>query len=180
MPLDIAFETPRLEVHGWHSGRNGGSALGAVVQELLTPAVTAALPPSWQGPYDLERAQDWIVERDQESTVLLVTSRSNNEPFGLVIVFEAPSAEEPHSMELRLGYLLAESAWGDGFGSELVGGFVQWCRSHPLIRSIVAGVALSNDASARVLTKNGFNPAGGAVSGEILYAISLTSPGHDR
>ena len=64
--------------------------------------------------------------------------------------------DDPDAVEIRLGYLLAESVWGQGHASELIAGFVAWCRGQPRLRSIVGGVAPDNIASARVLTKNGF------------------------
>ena len=168
----VEFDTQRLRVCDWHSDQGNESTLVDVVRLMLTPAVTASLPPSWQGFYDRGRAQAWIAERDKESTVLLVTDRSSEEPVGLVIVFEEHAADDPALADLRLGYLLAERAWGYGFATELVGGLVQWCGTHSSIRSIVAGVALGNDASARVLTKNGFTPTGDPSHGEQLYTIS--------
>ena len=171
--IDNEFETLRLQVRGWHSHQAVDSDLIDVVRLMLTPPVTAPLPPSWQGHYDRDRAEEWIADRDEESTVLLATDPCNQQPIGLVIVFEERSGVEPSMVNLRLGYLLAESAWGQGFATELVGGFVQWCGSHSTIRSIMAGVTPGNDASARVLTKNGFTPTGDASHSEQLYGITL-------
>ncbi len=56
---------------------------------------------------------------------------------------------------MRLGYLLAERAWGKGIASELIRGLVEWCRKSG-IASIVGGVERNNIASRRVLEKNGF------------------------
>ena len=173
MSGDIEFDTLRLQVRGWHDHDAVDFHLIDVVRLMLTPLVTAPLPPSWQGHFDRGRAEAWIAERDQESNVLLVTDRSNHEPVGLVIVFEEQSADDPSLVDLRLGYLLAESAWGHGFATELVGGLVQWCDSHSPVRSIMAGVTLGNDASARMLTKNGFTPTGDASHSEQLYRITL-------
>ena len=170
---NIEFDTPRLRVSDWHSDQGHESDMIDVVRLMLTPAVTASLPPSWQGFYDRDRAEAWIAARDSESTVLLATERGNHEPVGLVIVFEEQSTDDPSLVDLRLGYLLAESSWGYGFATELVGGLVQWCGSHSTIRSIMAGVTLGNDASARVLTKSGFTPTGDTSHSEQLYGITL-------
>ena len=70
-------------------------------------------------------------------------------PLGLVLLFE--QAEN----ELRLGYMLAESSWGQGVASELIGGLVEWGERSG-IRSITGGVAFDNPASSRVLEKSGF------------------------
>ena len=55
------------------------------------------------------------------------------------------------SVEVRLGYLLAENAWGKGFASELIEGFVDWCRGQEAITSLAGGVEADNAASRRVL-----------------------------
>ena len=71
-----------------------------------------------------------------------------------MILFET-EGESNAGIEVRLGYLLAETAWGSGLASELVCGFVDWCRRQE-IASIVGGVGSENIASRRVLEKNGF------------------------
>ena len=70
-----------------------------------------------------------------------------------MMLFESPQTD------VRLGYLLAEQAWGRGLASELVGGFVCWYEANPAIRHLVAGVDQDNVASVRVLEKNGFVPS---------------------
>ncbi len=92
---------------------------------MLPVPVTRSLPPPWQGPYSVTRAQQWVEERDKEGTTLLVVDKQVNQPVGLMILFET---EDIYGFEVRLGYLLAEPAWGKGFASELVRGFVGWCR----------------------------------------------------
>ena len=120
---------------------------------MLTPTVTQALPESWQGNYTLDRATTWIEERDQEGTILLVLDRSSRTPVGLMILFEGEN--EHAGRTIRLGYLLSESAWGQGLASELVEGFVDWCKSVE-IASVIGGVERDNFPSQRVLEKNGF------------------------
>jgi ribosomal-protein-alanine N-acetyltransferase len=168
------FQTRRLDVAEWHSTPlPAGAMLADVLTRLLTSTTTRSLPPSWHGDYDRDRAAAWIIERDTDSPTLLVTHRESATAVGLVILFERPSAGGSQRVDLRLGYLLAESAWGRGLGTELVAGFIEWCRSGSAVRSIAAGVELDNKASARVLTKNGFRPAETATDGEKLYELLL-------
>ena len=155
-----SFNTDRLTVFEWHSRADLSRSeqdLARVVTAIMTEPVTRSLPPGWQGPYDLDRAEAWIAERDQEGPTLLVVERATGEAVGLVILFEFAS-DEPAGVDVRLGYMLAESAWGRGLASELIAGFVEWCRSSGQIRSLAGGVASDNPASARVLEKNGFRP----------------------
>ena len=130
--------------------------LATVVPDMLTEPVTAPLPPAWHGTYSVERARTWIAERDAEGETLLIVDKETREAIGLVILFESRPSADQAATEVRLGYLLAEAAWGRGFASELLAGFVIWCRGHPPIAAIIGGVARENLASARVLTKNGF------------------------
>lgn len=123
---------------------------------MLTEPVTRSLPASWQGSYTTERAREWIEERDEEGATLLVIDRLTRRPVGLMILSETQSEQDNGGREVRLGYLLSEDAWGQGIASELVSGFVGWCREQTSISSITGGVALDNPASMRVLQKNGF------------------------
>ena len=178
---DCAFETERLSAAGWHSIAFEGSAQGEladVVADMLTAAVTRSLPEQWSGDYSVDRARDWIAERDDEGVTLLVFDRSSGRPVGLMVLFEEhiDGDQEQGSVDVLLGYLLGEDSWGQGFASELVAGFVDWCRDHE-VAAIVGGVADGNPASVRVLTKNGFHPVtGGDAVGrsERPYRIDLT------
>jgi RimJ/RimL family protein N-acetyltransferase len=141
----------------WHSmSERWGLDLVAAVRSVLTRATTAELPPDWRGEFDDARAAGWIEERDAESPTLLAIERATGGPVGLLILFESPTGGEPGRVDVRLGYVLAESAWGRGLGSELVGGLVGWARAEPDVASITGGVAPDNVASARVLIRNGF------------------------
>jgi RimJ/RimL family protein N-acetyltransferase len=166
------YRTDRLDVDGWHElPLADGSDLPNVLIDMLTAATTRALLLGWQGTYDRSRALNWIKERDDESATLLAVDRTTSAPIGLMILFEIPSPGLDGLLDIRLGYLLAEAAWGRGFGSEMVAGFVEWCRSSNSVRSIAGGVGADNPASARVLTKNGFKLAGTEDSGEQLYEL---------
>jgi RimJ/RimL family protein N-acetyltransferase len=109
------------------------------------------LPPDWQGAYSHQRAERWIRERDAESTTLIVIQKATGNAIGLLILFGTADG----SRDLRLGYLLAEAAWGQGFASELVRGLVDWSTAND-ISTLTGGVESGNIASRRVLEKNGF------------------------
>ena len=95
---------------------------------------------------------------------------------GLMILFETQAEEGNGQVDVRLGYLLSEAVWGKGIASELVRGFVRWCRGHESISSIAGGVAQDNLASKRVLEKNGFELVSSrtdASQREQLYRLSF-------
>ena len=106
----------------------------------------------------MSRAQEWIRERDQEGTTLLVIDKSTNESVGLVILIEVDSENANDGIEVRLGYLLSEPAWGKGLATQLVKGFVAWCQTQVPIATLAGGVDADHPASIRVLEKNGFSP----------------------
>ena len=112
---------------------------------------------------------------DQEGTTLIAVNKSNGQAVGLVILFEM-EAEGSCGIEVRLGYLMSEASWRQGFASDLVDGFVGWCREHTSISSIAGGVPLDNPASKRVLEKNGFQLIQSAYEidpEEELYRLSI-------
>ena len=180
MPLrDCCFETDRLIVHDWSRLLTGGKAeelRNAFVVSLLTEAVTRDLPPDWPGPYDTDRAASWFVERQSESTVLLIVNRSDGRPVGLLILSEPETSFRP--LDVRLGYLIDENDWGRGFATEVVAGIAEWCRTNGSIRSLVGGVADGNSASARILQKNGFFPHVKSTDHpirEVKYTLTFTT-----
>ena len=147
--------------------------LAATVAAMLTERTTQALPEAWSGEYSLERAGTWIIERDGESPTLLVLDKTSDWPIGLVILYEL---QNPNGLvDLRIGYVLAEPAWGQGYATELVEGLVGWARSEESIQSLTGGVEPANPASARVLVKNGFVevPGSGVAEGEQIYSLQL-------
>ena len=167
----IRFETERLIVDEWHSLSPTDEDLARSVMAILTPSVSQSLPDGWQGEYSVERAAQWIKERDQESTNLLILDRSSKQAVGLMIVFT--SGDEPIGQVVRIGYMLEETAWGQGVGTELLRGFVQWCKTAE-VSSIIGGVDPDNVASQRVMEKAGFMVQPGKASdSELFYRLDI-------
>ncbi|WP_281973071.1 GNAT family N-acetyltransferase [Ruegeria faecimaris] len=150
------FTTERLGVCHWQVEVSEAGRLSALTAELatvLTPAVLEPLPPSMQVEETPSGMTDWIAARKTESDVLLVRLRQNNQLIGLLILASEP--EDQAAPAIHLGYLFAERAWGCGYATELVSGFIAACGTSRAIR-FLAGVEHSNPASARVLQKSGF------------------------
>ena len=164
-----SFNTDRLIVKEWRALSDSDTDMVQSVITILTPRVTQSLPESWHGEYTVDRASRWIADRDQEGATLLVLDSASKTPIGLMILFE--SEDEGVGRCVRIGYSLAESAWGRGYGSELLKGFVDWCRTVD-ISSVIAGVARENRPSQRVLEKNGFDVLpGGQNQQELTYEL---------
>lgn len=168
------FLTKRLLVSEWHSLSDEDwipQDLPNVVCDTLTTNVTRWLPDTWQGEYDIRRAHDWVQERDHDGTTLLIIQRETKRPIGIVILNEYEDNDS--GVSVRLGYLLAEQGWGQGFGTELIQGLVAWCRESG-IATIVGGVAHDNIASQRVLEKCQFSLAQQSDGeSELFYEINL-------
>ncbi|MDE1463673.1 GNAT family N-acetyltransferase [Spartinivicinus poritis] len=150
------FETSRLLITEWHSIDNNPHLqinLADTIKKILTPSVTHSLPADWQNIHTDDHAKNWIKARDSEGVTLLIIEKQTNIPIGLFIL----TKDEDLSCEaaLRIGYILEEPAWGKGFASELIEGFIVWC-SHNKISLLTAGIDKGNIASKRVLEKNGF------------------------
>ena len=170
------FSTDRLVVGVWHAtAERFGLDLADTVEEVLTPDTTTTLPGDWRGTYDRHRAARWIELRDTESPTLLVVHRETGRAIGLFMVYETPAATPDRRVDVRIGYVLASTAWGRGFGTELVAGFVRWACARPTIATISGGVEPANVASARVLTKNGFTRSG-TIEGTDLYVLGVGRP----
>ncbi|WP_170763393.1 GNAT family N-acetyltransferase [Ruegeria lacuscaerulensis] len=150
------FATQRLSVSDWRpeiADQRLRRTLEVDLTKVLTPAVLKPLPPSMQLEGQLEGVTAWIDARHAESDVLLVRQQQDNQLIGLMILARSPDAMD--SLTIHIGYLFAESAWGFGYATELLNGFVAACSFDQTLR-LVAGVEHDNPASARVLQKTGF------------------------
>ena len=173
--MNYNYTTKRLIVKEWHSfdpQELNHPDLASIVQSLLVPEVTRTFPALWQGSYDKRRAGFWIDEIDEDSKGLLAVEKEFNMPIGIIIFFR--EGDGRHGKKLRLGYLLSKAMWDNGYGTELVQGFMYLCKEHS-ISTVVAGVAPDNIASIRVLEKNNFLTQKDNTNGRaILYEHHFT------
>lgn len=110
-------------------------------------------------PLSRDQAAKWI-ER----------SRANVEAFGhgTGAVVEAMSGRlvgwagfaRPEGQPEELIYGLAKSAWGKGYGTELLIGLIAWSRDDLGKTEIIATVDPANTASVRMMTGQGFRRIG--------------------
>jgi len=150
------FTTKRLIVKEWHAFEpeelDPPDLIGAV-ESMLVPDVTITFPLMWQGTYNRKRAQHWIQECDTDSKTLLAVDKETKKAVGCINFYKV--GDNKKATNLRLGYFLSKVMWGKGFASELIDGFVQWCKENNT-SSVLAGVDPENTASIRVLEKNNF------------------------
>lgn len=152
-----AYATDRLAVAEWQLSELERDLPG-VVCDVLTTATTRFLPSLWQGDYTVESAEEWIRERSEDSNlvIFLALEIESGEALGFLFVNVFRDVDAEDDPLVNIGYVLAESKWGQGFATELVRGFVGWCRNQPWILGLVAGVAREHNLSASVLLKNEF------------------------
>ncbi len=169
---DCDFATGRLQVGPWRAvARRSGLDIVRVIAALLTDRTTVALPESWQGNYTVGRAKAWIEERDAESSTLLVMEAASARPVGLVILAEVPLDDS--MVDVRIGYVIAEALWGQGFATELLSGLIDWMRTEPSVHTMTGGVDLTNEASvAGLMENNGFHRIGDD-EGTATYQLDL-------
>lgn len=90
--------------------------------------------------------------RTGKSYCWLIFRREDKELLGAI------SARE--NQGINLGYALARSYWRKGFMSEALGAIVEWAFGQPGIFRVWAVCDCDNEASARLLERNGFTQEG--------------------
>jgi ribosomal-protein-alanine N-acetyltransferase len=61
---------------------------------------------------------------------------------------------------VEIGYSVVSEFEGQGLATEMVAGMVRWAKQQPQVKQIVAETNIDNEASIRVLERNGFVCAG--------------------
>ncbi len=155
MPVEN-FATQRLSAQHWRpfiEDRAKRQKLETELTTLLTRRVQKYLPPGLKLDSGDAAISSWISARAEESDVLLVTLSESGQLVGLMILASDQGTGDIPSV--HIGYLLAESAWGQGFATELVAGLAEAMENSGPVR-LIGGVDPDNPASARVLQKAGF------------------------
>jgi RimJ/RimL family protein N-acetyltransferase len=171
MSLDCKYKTKRLLVKDWQFLNEDVISKLKFAQEvhrILTPEVTKTLPDGWQNIKTVDQANHWIFDRVNEGVFLTVRLRNKKKLVGFVFLYESES--ENNKIDLRIGYLLSQTTWGKGYGTELINGLVTWCKENNTIQSLLGGVEKDNIASVKVLEKNGFSLSKNShLTDDVLY-----------
>jgi RimJ/RimL family protein N-acetyltransferase len=126
----------------------------AAARWLATPALNRWLTADWRG-HPASTATIAIATRNRRNRFFLV--RCNAEPCGLVALGDLDEADKT----AMVWYLLGESALsGKGVTTEAVRELVDLAFGKLGLRSLYAWAMAQNEASQRVLRKNGFREAG--------------------
>ncbi|MDD5363288.1 MAG: GNAT family protein [Ignavibacteria bacterium] len=90
------------------------------------------------------------------STIWTAISKSENKMIGDLCIIGEPNADG----EIEIGYGTYDEFQNKGFMTEIVNGIIEWTKSQPNVKSIIASTDKTNPASSRVLEKNNFIKTG--------------------
>jgi [ribosomal protein S5]-alanine N-acetyltransferase len=90
------------------------------------------------------------------STLWTGISKQDNKMVGDLCITGEPNEQG----EIEIGYGTYEEFQGRGFMTEMVGGIIEWAKTQPGIKTILASTEKANAASFKVLEKNNFTKAG--------------------
>lgn len=86
------------------------------------------------------------------STLWTAISKAENKMVGDLCIVGEPNAEG----EIEIGYGTYEEFQNRGFMTEIVKGIIEWTKTQPKVKSLIASTEKKNTASFRVLEKNMF------------------------
>ncbi|MDP1764094.1 MAG: GNAT family N-acetyltransferase [Sediminibacterium sp.] len=86
------------------------------------------------------------------STLWTAISKTENKMVGDLCIVGEPNEDG----EIEIGYGTYNEFQNKGFMTEIVSGIIEWTKTQPLVKSIIASTDKSNTASFKVLEKNNF------------------------
>jgi [ribosomal protein S5]-alanine N-acetyltransferase len=86
------------------------------------------------------------------STLWTAISKTENKMIGDLCIVGEPN----ENGEIEIGYGTYEEFKNKGFMTEIVGGIIEWAKTQPIVKSIIASTDKTNKASFKVLEKNNF------------------------
>jgi RimJ/RimL family protein N-acetyltransferase len=101
------------------------------------------------------------------STLWTAISKSENKMIGDLCMVGEPD----ENGEIEIGYGTYEEFQNRGFMTEMVSGMIEWAKTQPNVKALVASTEKTNTASFKVLEKNMFQKTGET---ETLYNWRLT------
>lgn len=90
------------------------------------------------------------------STLWTAISKSENKMIGDLCIVGEPDANG----EIEIGYGTYEEFQNRGFMTEIVSGMIEWAKTQPNVKALVASTEKTNTASFKVLEKNMFQKIG--------------------
>ncbi len=148
------------------------------IMSILTPKVTQSLPDRRQHIQTVTETQNWLSNRISEGDCLFVQEKTTREWIGFVFLYWIDTSDTDYA--IRFGYLLSESCWRKGLGTELVQKLVTWCHSQQNIHTLSGGAAQDNIGSIKILEKIGFTPPFSGHQAEFMsIPLNLQNSSHE-
>jgi ribosomal-protein-alanine N-acetyltransferase len=151
----VRFGTERLIVKSLDGRSNDDrDVVAQAMLRIISPGVAFYLPGTLQAIETPEEAAAWVTEQTEQGDLLAVRDSSSQLVIGVVVLTYAP--ESDGSTVVRIGYNLEQAFQGQGRGTELVAGLVDWATNNKQVSKLVGMVEADNAASIKVLKRNGF------------------------
>lgn len=154
LPLTTQVTTVRLIIRPIRE-----TDLPALLEVNGDETVTRFLPyPTWRG---LADGEAWLarmrgLEAGGTAAQYVIEQRDQSRAIGSILLFRI----DEKNARAELGYVLARAYWGSGYMHEALAAFVRLCFGEWHLRRLEAEVNPANQASARVLTRLGFQQEG--------------------
>jgi len=144
-----SLSTPRLMLRPFQLSD------AAKVQELAGNKAVAEMTAHVPYPYLDGMAEEWILKHkswftNQQAVALAIESMDSGELIGAV------SITDIHAATGELGYWIGQPYWGKGYCTEAVNTLVNYAFDKFALDIIYARHLISNPASGKVMTNNGF------------------------
>ncbi|MFT6966166.1 MAG: ribosomal-protein-alanine N-acetyltransferase [Marivirga sp.] len=94
------------------------------------------------------------------STLWTAISKIDNTMVGDLCIVGEPNADG----EIEIGYGTYDEFQNKGYMAEAVGGMIEWAKTQPKVKAIIASTDKTNTASFKVLEKNNFIKTGETVA----------------
>jgi RimJ/RimL family protein N-acetyltransferase len=169
----VRFFTERLIVKSLDGrSNNDRDVVAQAMLRIISPSVAFYLPGTLQAIKTEEEAASWVMEQTAQGDLLSVRDSSSQLVIGVVVLTYAPGSDG--STVVRIGYSLEQVFQGQGLGTELVAGLVDWATNDQQVTKLVGMVEADNAASIKVLEKNGFRRDTPAPPGMICFEREIS------
>ena len=91
-------------------------------------------------------------QQERTKCKITITTKEENKMIGDVCIVGEPNAKG----EIEIGYGTYDEFQNRGFMTEIVSGIIEWAKTQPTVKSLIASTEKANTASFRVLEKNMF------------------------
>jgi RimJ/RimL family protein N-acetyltransferase len=103
-----------------------------------------------------------------ESRLFIVKRTDTNTIIGFVFLYVG------NDDDAHIGYLLGESYWSKGYATELLKGLINSIKYENKIKRLIAGVAINNIVSSKLLIKLGFVNSSSENNETVFYEYQLS------